>query len=222
MPSAAVTGFDAIGRANEFLVATFYDATPDGLVDATFSRTVAATVRFASGPFDPPTVRLVDVKSDGEPRASESALPTSAESAVAAFLADPIVQERIGDETPTAPEVVHLSRGSSFAAASIGTWSFAYHAGDEPAPPLPPAARAVQGPRRSPRLLSALRRFPIGELGELRVRRRGVAWTVGGRCSLGPARARARPGCVARTSELRESRGDGVSKRTRGGAPSCR
>lgn len=134
-PSAVVAGYDGIGRVNEFLVATHYDATPEGLMDATFSRTVAATVRYERGSGNPPTVRLVDVKAQGEARVSSVTPSATPEGAIEVFLADPVVLERIGDEVPTAPQAVLLSTGSSFG-HRIHRYLVVSHItlGDEPAP----------------------------------------------------------------------------------------
>jgi len=135
-PEAAVSGFDAIGRANEYVVATFYYTAPAGVLNATRSETVAATVRFEDGPFQPPVVSLVDVKpAEAQGRASALSLEASEEAAVQAFLADSVVKARFGKEVPRAPEAIHIARRTSFG-TSVNQYLVISHVtlGDDPAP----------------------------------------------------------------------------------------
>jgi hypothetical protein len=117
-PEALIYSRGEGGEVAEYLVATWYDATPDGVFDASWSREVAARVRIRFGA--PPAVIHVDVNSSGDGRVSTVAAKASKEAAVQAFLADSVVKEAFGSHAPGQPEAVQISFGTSFGEGASG------------------------------------------------------------------------------------------------------
>ena len=100
---------------NQFFVATYVDVTHPGVMDASISKMVAATVMFPPGS-DTGTVQRVDVDGTDESRASKTTGATNARTAIRAYLADLEVKNEIGTFRPSAPEAVVINQGSSFGA----------------------------------------------------------------------------------------------------------